>query len=92
MSYQELCRYDKLKKQKTGGRQKGTPNKATAKVKYMMETFLSDNQDEFISAWSDLNDKEKVQTYLKAAEFILPKPKPEPPTDDSGAGFTVVLQ
>ena len=79
---------------KTGGRMKGVENKITFEVREMMESFINDNKGEFHKAWKELSNVEKVRTYFKAAEFVIPKAKPQILSDpyDNDVGFEVIIR
>jgi len=58
---------------KTGGRVKGTPNKATAELKDRLKQFLDLNFDPAVEAYLRLDDKDKVLLYEKFLTYALPK-------------------
>ena len=62
---------------KTGGRQKGTPNKATAEAKAVALRFLDRRTDEEIDQlWTDTKAESPAKAmamWLQAQEFVLPK-------------------
>lgn len=62
---------------KTGGRQKGTPNKATAFSKKVITEIVSDytNSDSFMDDLSALEPKERLDVMIKLMGFITPKPQ-----------------
>lgn len=59
---------------KTGGRQKGTPNKATTDVRAAIAAFASANVGR-MSEWLDaIEDPAKaMDLYLRAIEYHIPK-------------------
>lgn len=61
---------------KTGGRQKGTPNKSTADVKAAIAAFASGNVDR-MATWLEkieTDDPAKAfELYLRAIEYHVPK-------------------
>ena len=60
---------------KVGGRQKGTPNKDLSVFKTALKSGLIERLGDFFQ-WldsPDLSEKEKIASYLKALEFVLPK-------------------
>jgi hypothetical protein len=61
---------------KTGGRQKGTPNKTTKEYRQLVSKFIVDNEAEFFSRMQQLDDKTFCSMYLKMIEINLPKLKP----------------
>ena len=62
---------------KTGGRQKGTPNKTTSFTKAVIQDILSEYYDTgFLSEdMKALEPKERVDAMLKLAAFVTPKPQ-----------------
>lgn len=75
-----------MKGKKTGGRQKGTPNKATAFMKgvfqdivqnYILAEDKSDNEfgQNFISDLGKLDPKDRIDVMIKFAQFVVPKPQ-----------------
>lgn len=62
------------KRPKTGGRAKGTPNKATADVRAAMARFAEEGFEGFMLAWQSIDDPgEKANVYLRALEYHVPK-------------------
>ena len=64
-----------MSRQKYGGREKGTPNKLTSKVKNMLERVL----DECIESLSvdDMTKQEKLKAIQLCLQYLMPKPTPE---------------
>ena len=63
---------------KTGGRQKGTPNKVTNFLKEQMTSFLEDyiqnnSKLSFKSDFNSLEPNERLRIALKMAQIVLPK-------------------
>lgn len=59
---------------KTGGRQKGSPNKITATIKTAMSEFMEANWHQMQQCFDELTDpKDKLTLLLKIAEFVIPK-------------------
>lgn len=63
------------KGKKTGGRQKGTPNKVSSVTKEMVIEVLSTMHDHLPEKLAELEAKDYVAAYTKLAEFVLPKPQ-----------------
>lgn len=65
------------KGRKTGGRVKGTPNKATAEARAIALRFLDRRSDEEIDALWEAAKAESASKamgmWLQAQEFVLPK-------------------
>ena len=61
---------------KYGGRQKGTPNKASAKLREAFTELLEDNIDkvqELFDKVAEKNPQKALELLLKLSEFALPK-------------------
>lgn len=61
---------------KYGGRQKGTPNKATARLRKAFTELLEDNIDkvqELFDKVAEKNPQKALELLLKLSEFALPK-------------------
>lgn len=61
---------------KTGGRQKGTPNRATGAVREAIAAFASanvDRMDSWLRAIETDDPAKAMELYLKAIEYHIPK-------------------
>ena len=61
---------------KYGGRQKGTPNKATARLREAFTDLLEDNMgrlQELLDKVAEKNPQKALELLLKLSEFALPK-------------------
>lgn len=61
---------------KYGGRQKGTPNKATVKLREAFTELLEDNMgnvQELFDKVAEKNPQKALELLLKLSEFALPK-------------------
>ena len=60
---------------KTGGRQKGTPNKATKAVRNILTTTIEDyvNSETFKQDFLALDAKDRLLLTTKFAEYVIPK-------------------
>lgn len=58
---------------KTGGRKKGTPNKATQTAKEWIVQTLSANWEQMKSDLKVLEPKERLQLLFKLLEYVAPK-------------------
>lgn len=61
------------KGQKTGGRQKGTPNRLSGTVKEMIRQLLQDELQKMPSVLNQLPPKERVESIIKLLPYLLPK-------------------
>ena len=64
-----------MSRQKYGGREKGTPNRLTSKVKNKLEHIL----DECIASLNldDMSKQEKLKAIQLCLQYLMPKPTPE---------------
>lgn len=62
---------------KTGGRKKGTPNKATAFSKAVIQEIVTNyiNSDEWVKDFGKLDAKDRIDVIIKLTAFITPKPQ-----------------
>ncbi|MDO4783394.1 MAG: hypothetical protein Q4A09_09300, partial [Capnocytophaga felis] len=58
---------------KTGGRQKGTPNKATGDMRKWLKSFLDQNQEQIEKDFKALEPKERIQAFERLLQYTLPK-------------------
>ena len=56
-----------------GGRQKGTPNKATNSQKEWIKQFLSENREQIAEDWKKLSPKDRWIMYEKLTQYVVPK-------------------
>lgn len=65
----------RLKGERIGGRQKGTPNAVTAEQRQWLNKFLTDQRADFVECYEVMAPEKRCQLYLKAMEYILPRPQ-----------------
>ena len=60
---------------KTGGRQKGSPNKVTSAVKECISKMLTDytNSETFLKDFAELEPKERQTIAEKLMNYVVPK-------------------
>ena len=58
---------------KYGGRQKGTPNKATARLREAFTELLEGKVQELFDKVAEKNPQKALELLLKLSEFALPK-------------------
>lgn len=68
-----------MKREKTGGRQKGTPNKAGRTIRERFNDFLIENYERLLIDIEELPARERVAAYFKVCEFNLTKLSKTPP-------------
>ena len=64
------------KGRKTGGRQKGTPNKSTGAVREAIAVFAEANvgkMDKWLAAVASTDPAKALELYLRAIEYHIPK-------------------
>ena len=62
--------------QKTGGRQKGTPNKISAEVKELMYNLLAENTDLIMQDFRNMTTEQHMVFIPKILPYLTPKMKP----------------
>lgn len=62
-------------KRRTGGRQKGTPNKVTTLTKQIIHNLLDDYQESGLMAsdFMDLKPKERIDCAERLMQYVLPR-------------------
>ena len=64
-----------MKGVKTGGRQKGTPNKRTGSFREKIMNFCEENFDDYVRAYHMIDEpKEKCRAYRELLAYGLAKP------------------
>ena len=63
--------------QKTGGRQKGTPNKITAEIREFLATLVFDNMDLIRQDVRNMTPEQRASFLPKILPYIAPKMKPQ---------------
>lgn len=66
---------------KTGGRQKGTPNKATTDLKKWVAQILEGGKEDFLKRLGNLDDVSYIRTYTGLLGYVLPKMAATTPED-----------
>ena len=61
------------KREKTGGRKKGTPNKVTTDLRLQISELIENNFDNIQSDMDKLEPKERLDFIAKLFEYSLPK-------------------
>ena len=82
---------NKPKRQKHGGRQKGSLNKTTVEMKGKIKTFLESEFDTMCKAYQKLEDKDKVSSYIALTKFVVPIARDiEADKENNAAAMTLV--
>ncbi len=71
-----------MKGQKTGGRQKGTPNKATKEIRDFFSNFFNENKELFMNDLLSLEPLQRLSILPKILPFVMPKPQAEPENNE----------
>jgi hypothetical protein len=61
------------KRNKTGGREIGTPNKITKDIREAYQLLIENNLETLESDLNELTAKERIDVLIKLSEFIVPK-------------------
>ncbi|HSD06514.1 hypothetical protein [Flavobacterium sp.] len=62
-----------MKRNKTGGRTKGTLNRTTAETKELIQNVISNELDNIADLLAKLQPKERLDTIIKLLPYIVPK-------------------
>ncbi|MFA5816357.1 MAG: hypothetical protein WC865_12120 [Bacteroidales bacterium] len=63
------------KKNKTGGRQAGTPNKLTKDVREVLKSAVSTELDQLDQTLNLMTPKERLDAIIRMLPFVIPKLK-----------------
>jgi hypothetical protein len=58
---------------KTGGREKGTPNKVTADLRTWLSELWNENREQFKDDLKALEPHQRVASFEKLLNYIIPK-------------------
>ena len=58
---------------KTGGRQKGTPNKLTKEMRDVLKGVVAEELEGLPQRFDELDTKERLELFIKLLPFVLPK-------------------
>ncbi len=64
------------KGEKTGGRDKGTPNKLTYELRKLLKNILAKEIENIPDLLKELEPKDRLELIIKLIPFILPKVEP----------------
>jgi hypothetical protein len=77
---------------KTGGRQKGTPNKTTADIRNVIHDLLSHELEYMISNLDKLPDDKRFEIILKLMPYVVPKLQPQLYHDEANTPKRLVIE
>jgi hypothetical protein len=55
------------------GKPKGCQNRTTIAIKEWITKFIEDQRPDFLKAYGNLDEKDKVKTYLELMNYVAPK-------------------
>ena len=58
---------------KTGGRQKGTPNRTTKEAKQVLQNIVNKELENITTLLDKLEPKERIDSSIKLLPYIVPK-------------------
>lgn len=61
------------KREKTGGRKAGTPNKTTSQLKSWISNLIDDNRDQVVKDLKKLDPKERLAILEKLMQYVVPR-------------------
>ena len=69
------------KRQKTGGRSKGTPNRLTKEIKATLQAVVTDQINELPKIFQELTPNEKAHLLIKLLPYLIKKADSENVTE-----------
>jgi hypothetical protein len=63
-----------VRRLKTGGRQKGTPNRITKVLKYQLSQVLTAEYERIPELLQDLTPAQRLNFVIRLSQFVLPTP------------------
>jgi hypothetical protein len=79
------------KRQKTGGRTKGTPNKTTNEIREHFQKLVNNNLIQLEKDIKDLEPKERIKTILELSKFVIPTLKATELSATAENGFKPIV-
>lgn len=61
-----------MKREKTGGRKAGTPNKTTGEIRDLFKDMLAKNMGKFQRDLNKLEPEQRLKILLEVAKFVIP--------------------
>lgn len=61
--------------EKTGGRKKGTTNRATADMREFVQSLLDENRNQIKTDMENIEPHQRLSFYEKLLGYVLPKPQ-----------------
>jgi transposase len=75
--------------QKTGGREKGTPNKVTADIKAWLVSLINKNKRQVEKDLEKLDPKDRLLMFEKLMQYVIPKMQAITPESDQADNYTI---
>lgn len=75
---------------KVGGRQQGSKNKSTTKVREAFTNLLEDNLDQLREDFKELEPKDRIRLFMELSKYVIPQLKSTEITGDSNKPIPVV--
>ena len=64
-----------MKRVKSGGRKKGTPNRVTKGLRETIQLFVEDNFDQIKEDFEVIKPHERIKLYIDLMGYVIPKMK-----------------
>lgn len=61
-----------MKREKTGGRKAGTPNKTTGEIRDLFKDMLEKNMGKFQRDLNKLDPEQRLKILLEVAKYVIP--------------------
>lgn len=61
------------KREKTGGRKKGTPNKTTSELRDWVQSLIDGNKEKIEKDLKELESKDRLMILERFLQYVLPK-------------------
>ena len=61
-----------IKRNKTGGRTIGTPNRTTNDIRLKFQKLINDNLNQLENDIKELEPKERIKTIIELSKFVIP--------------------
>jgi hypothetical protein len=80
-----------MAKIKTGGREKGTPNKVTTDLRSVLQSIVSDELEHLQTHIDQMPDEQRTQVLLKLLPYVAPKTQAITYTEDKPPKTLVMI-
>lgn len=79
------------KRVKTGGREKGTPNKLTRELRETLKTIVELEIEAMPAMIENLPDDKRLEVLVRLLPYVLPKIAPEQSPDSTAPGEKLIM-